>query len=223
MLAQAAGLALFAAMSPTAILIGAVYLGSARPRQTVLCYLAGAVVVATIAGVVVLVALRAGHLELRSARTPRYGLRLGLGLAMLTAGAVVSRHKPRLQPGPRPSKGIVSRLVAEPAPATALLAGALVFAPSLTFLAAVQVIATAQASDLLSALGLAMVIVIDVMFVWLPFLAYVSAPQRTTRLLGAFNSWLRVHGRPVLAATLAVAGTLLAIDGFAGLISRLAG
>jgi hypothetical protein len=41
MLAEAAGFAFLAALSPTALLIAAIYLGSARPRRTVLCYLAG--------------------------------------------------------------------------------------------------------------------------------------------------------------------------------------
>ena len=39
MLVQAAGLAVLAAVSPTALLLAAVYLGSARPRTTLLLYL----------------------------------------------------------------------------------------------------------------------------------------------------------------------------------------
>jgi len=45
MLLQAAGFAVLAALSPTALLITAIYLGSARPRTTALCYLAGAVLI----------------------------------------------------------------------------------------------------------------------------------------------------------------------------------
>ena len=44
MLFQAAGLALLSALSPTALLVAAVYLGSARPTLTSLFYLAGATV-----------------------------------------------------------------------------------------------------------------------------------------------------------------------------------
>ena len=40
-LVQAAGLALLAALSPTALLVAAVYLGSARPRLTATFYLIG--------------------------------------------------------------------------------------------------------------------------------------------------------------------------------------
>jgi uncharacterized membrane protein len=54
MLLQAAGFAVLAALSPTALLITAIYLGSARPRTTALCYLAGAVLISTVMGIAVL-------------------------------------------------------------------------------------------------------------------------------------------------------------------------
>jgi hypothetical protein len=250
MLLQAAGFAVLAALSPTALLITAIYLGSARPRTTALCYLAGAVLISTLMGIAVLLLLRYGHFQLPGHRTPRYGLRLGLGLLILAAIAVVARRKPRLlglsgqargpgQPGrpaipgppgqppdpghpgqPGGGKGIVSRLVSSPAPVTAFVAGVLVFLPALTFIAAIQVIATARAGLPLSALGLAIVIVINVGFVWLPFLAYLAMPDLTTRKLTAFNAWLRAHGRILLVLALLVAGAVLTVDGLLGLIRR---
>jgi len=250
MLLQAAGFAVLAALSPTALLITAIYLGSARPRTTALCYLAGAVLISTLMGIAVLLLLRYGHFQLPGHRTPRYGLRLGLGLLILAAIAVVARRKPRLlglsgqargpgQPGRPPipgppgqppdpghpgqpggGKGIVSRLVSSPAPVTAFVAGVLVFLPALTFIAAIQVIATARADFPLSTLGLLIVIVINVAFVWLPFLAYLAAPGLTTRKLTAFNAWLRAHGRILLVLALLVAGAVLTVDGLLGLIRR---
>lgn len=241
MLLQAAGFAVLAALSPTALLISAIYLGSARPRTTALCYLAGAVLISTVMGIAVLLILRYGHFQLPGHRTPRYGLRLGLGLLILAAIAVVARRRPRLlglpgqprspgQPGQLPNpghpgqpgqgRGIVSRLVSSPAPMTAFVAGVLVFMPALTFLAAIQVIATARAGVPLSALGLVIVIVINVAFVWLPFLAYLAAPDLTTRKLSAFNAWLRARGRILLMLALLVAGAVLIVDGLLGLIGR---
>ena len=247
MLLQAAGFAVLAALSPTALLISAIYLGSARPRTTALCYLAGAVLISTVMGIAVLLLLRYGDFQLPGHRTPRYGLRLGLGLVILAAIAVVARRKPRLlglsgqplnpgQPGqprnpghpgqpptpghpgtPGQGKGIVARLVSSPAPTTAFVAGVLVFMPALTFIAAIQVIATARAGVPLSALGLVIVIVINVAFVWLPFLAYLAAPGLTTRKLTAFNAWLRAHGRILLMLALLVAGAALTVDGLFGL------
>jgi hypothetical protein len=236
MLAQAAGFAVLAALSPTALLITAIYLGSARPRTTALCYLAGAVLISTVMGIAVLLLLRSGHFQLPGHRTPRYGLRLGLGLLILAAIAVVARRKPRLlglsgqsaRPGqsgnpghpgqPGQGKGIVSRLVSSPSPLTAAVVGMLVFLPAVTFIAAIQVIATARAGVPLSALGLVIVIAINVAFIWLPFLAYLAAPDLTTRKLTAFNASLRAHGRILLMLTLLVAGAILVVNGLLGLI-----
>ena len=197
--------------------------------------------ISTVMGIAVLLLLRYGHFQLPGHRTPRYGLRLGLGLLILAAIAVVARRRPRLlglsgrprshgqagqptgpgHPGqPGRGKGIVSRLVASPAPMTAFAAGVLVFMPALTFIAAIQVIATARAGVPLSALGLVIVIVINVAFVWLPFLAYLAAPDLTTRKLAAFNAWLRARGRILLMLALLVAGAVLTVDGLLGLIGR---
>jgi hypothetical protein len=218
MLVQAAGLAFLAAVSPAALLVAAIYLGSARPRVTVLAYLAGAVVTATALGVVVLVLLRSGHFDLHSNRQPRYGLRLGLGLLTIAAAVVVARRRRRVPKRAKEKQGLVSRLAASPAPATAFLTGVLVFGPSMTFIAAVQVVATAHASAALTAAGLAVVVVIDVVFVWLPILAFLAAPEATARHLAAFNGWLRAHGRVILTAALAIAGVLLTVNGLTGLI-----
>jgi hypothetical protein len=62
------------------------------------------------------------------------------------------------------------------------------------------------------------VIVINVAFVWLPSLAYLAAPDLTTRELTAFNAWLRAHGRILVMLALLVAGAALTVNGLLGLI-----
>ena len=220
MIVQAAGLAVLAAISPTVLLIAAVYLGSARPRKTLLAYLAGALLMSIVMGIVVLVALRAGGFSLPSHRTDRYGLRLGLGILILLAGLVLARRKPKPANPDRPHPGLMARLTASPAPYTAFLAGIVVFAPGVTFIAAVQVVATAKTSLSLTVVGLAVIVAINVALVWLPLLAYLVAPEVTTRRLVAFNAWLRRNGRIILASTLVAAGLIVAISGLIGLIQK---
>jgi hypothetical protein len=219
-LAQAAGLALLASLSPTALLVSAVYLGSARPRLTGLFYLAGAVLMSLVMGLVILELLRNLGLSHAREHTPRYGLRLGLGILLLAAGAFVARRKPR-QPDPDQAQpGLVSRMVANPKPLSAFLVGLLIFAPGLSFLAAVQVIATARASVELTALAVGIVVVINVLLVWLPIMLHLIAPKATGQRLTAFNTWLRAHGHTVLVVVLIAVGAIMIVNGSLGLIRR---
>jgi hypothetical protein len=114
----------------------------------------------------------------------------------------------------------VSRLVASPNPSAAFLVGVILFAPSATFIAAVQVVATANASAVTTAVALVIVVILTGLIVWLPLLTYLAAPEATTRRLRALNGWLRVNGRVLLMSALAVGGILLIINGSAGLAGR---
>lgn len=220
MLAQAAGLALLAALSPTALLVAAVYLGSARPRLVSVFYLAGALLMSLVMGVMVLVALRSAGLSHPGQHTPRYGLRLGLGVLLLAAGIAVAARGARRPALGSTQRGVVSRMVANPAPLSAFVAGLVVFAPGVSFIAAVQVIATAQASLGLTALGVALVVLINVLLVWLPLVLHLLAPGLTTRRLTAFNAWLRDNASKILVVVLVVVGAIMSINGVVGLAAR---
>jgi Sap, sulfolipid-1-addressing protein len=220
MIIQAAGLALLASLSPTALLVAAVFLGSARPRVTGAFYLAGALTMSLIMGVVLVVVLRSADLNRPAQHAPRYGLRLGLGILLVAAAIALARRKPRPPDPAKPQQGIVSKLVANPTPLSALLAGLLIFAPGATFLAALQVIATARANVAETAVALIVVVVINVLLVWLPIVFYLVAPEFTTRHLTAFNGWLRAHGKAILVWVLIVAGAIMIGNGIFGLVAN---
>ena len=220
MILQAAGLALLAALSPTALLVAAVYLGSARPRLIGMFYLAGAVIMTVIMAIVVLLVLHSIGLNQPREHEPRYGLRLGLGVIALVAGIVIAARKPK-QPDPdKPVQGIMSRLVANPGPVSAFVVGVLVFTPGVTFVAAMQVIATAKASIEAIVTAAILVVIINVVLVWLPIVLHLIAPGPTSRYLTAFNAWLRAHGPVLLAGVLIVAGVILTINGSLGLAAQ---
>jgi Sap, sulfolipid-1-addressing protein len=221
-IAQVAGLALLAALSPTALLAAAVYLGSARPRQTTVFYLAGAVLMSTIIAVVALVILRTVGLNRPDQHNPRYGLRLGLGLLLLVVGAVIvvrRRRRPPDQGKKKKKPGLVSRMIASPSPLSAFIVGVLLFAPGVTFLAAVQVIATARADIEVTTTAVAVAVVIDVALVWLPLVFYLIVPGLTQHRLKAFNGWLRAHGSTLLAGAIFAVGAIMVADGCYGLIA----
>jgi hypothetical protein len=220
MFEQAAGLAALGALYPPALVIAAVYLGSATPRKMTGLYVVGAIVMTVATGIALLVVLRAGDFSLPTHRTPRYGLRVFIGVLALAAAAYLFwRYRHRRAPDQAKSKkpGRIARMTAHPRPLTAILVGFLLFAPGAGFIAAVQVIATAKASLGATAGALALVIVIDIAFAWLPLLVHVLAPDRTTRALRAFDAWLTAHGRAVLEAAMAAVGLILVIDGAVGL------
>jgi Sap, sulfolipid-1-addressing protein len=218
-LVQAAGLALLSALSPTALLIAAVYLGSARPGLTSLSYLVGAVLMSFVMGVVVLLALRSAGLNHPGQHAARYGLRLGLGILFVAAGTFAATRKPRSHDPAKAHHGLVSRMVADPAPLSAFAVGLLVFAPGVTFVAALQVIATAQAGPDLTVLAVILVVVINVLLVWLPIMLHLVAPRATEKHLKAFNTWLRANGRTVLVGVLVAAGGIMLFDGLYGFIT----
>lgn len=218
MLIQAVGLALLAAVSPTAAAVSAVFLSKANPQRIVLIYLTGAIIMTAIMAAIVFAVLQSEHLYRPAEREPRYGLRLGLGLAMLLAGAYLKRRGPnRPDPAASKDKGFIARLTARPGPRTAFIVGLLVYTPSLTFVAAVQVVATAKQSLPASIIVLVLVTVITVAFAWLPLILYLLAPHQTGRMLRGLDGWLRSHGYVLTVAALLIGGIVLAINGALGL------
>jgi len=217
-LAEAAGFAVLASVSPTALLVMVVYLSTANPRTMALLYVAGAVVMTVATGVALLVVIRITGLNLPRGHDPRFGLRLGLGVLAL-AGAVFYALRRRPEPVPdKPRRpGFMARLMARPSPRIAFVTGLLLFAPGATFIAAVQVVATSDASVPLIVLALAIVVTITAIVVWLPLIAYLAAPDATTRRLALVNEWLRRHGRTVVVYALGVGGAVLIVNGALGL------
>jgi hypothetical protein len=217
MVLQAAGFALLATVSPTALLVMAVFLGSANPRVTALFYVAGAVIMTVVMAIVLLLVIRFVGLDQPRQHDPRYGLRLGLGVIAL-AGCVFMLRRRRPEPDQeRQKKSFMDRLVAQPSPRTAFIAGLLLFAPGVSFIAAVQVIATAHATVAVTVAAVVIVVIISALVVWLPLVAYLAAPDATTRRLRKMNDGLRTHGREIATVALAVAGAVLVVDGALGL------
>ncbi len=219
---QAAGLALIAACYPPAILVAALFLASARPGRTSALFVFGGVLIVTVVGTIALIALRAGGLSLPTQHQTRYGLRLALGLVALIAAAVIARRKPgqkqeTADPGKPKKPNLIQRMTADPKPGTAFVVGMLMFGPSITFIAAVQVVASSKA-DVASTIGaMAMIVVLTVAFAWLPLVAYLIAPDPTARTLRNFDAWLRRYRKAVIVSAVGLIGVVLVVQGIAGL------
>jgi hypothetical protein len=216
MIGQAAGFALLAAISPTALIVMAVFLGSANPRLTALAYVTGAFTMTVIMAIVVLYVLRGTGLNLPREHDSLYGFRLGLGVLALAGAVYLARFKRPQRDVAKQGQGLMARLTAMPSVRTAFAAGVLIFAPSATFIAAVQVVATAQAGVSVTALTLVIIIVLTCMVVWLPLITYLAEPDATTRWLKAVNDWIRLHVKRLGIFALAVCGVILIVNGALG-------
>ena len=73
-------------------------------------------------------------------------------------------------------RACLARLTASPTPRTAFLVGLVLYAPSATFIAAVQVVATANAGVPVTAGSLALVVILTAAAVWVPLVAFLAAP-----------------------------------------------
>src|SRR5215467_13659811 len=156
MLAQALGYALLGAISPTALVVAAIFLGSANPRRAAIFFLSGAALITVAMAVVLFLVLRAGGLSKPGEWQARYGLRLGLGIVALGVSLLLARRKPRL-PDPDKRPNLVMRMASRPTPREAFAVGVLLFTPSITYVAAVQVIATSSAATAEVVLGLVLI------------------------------------------------------------------
>lgn len=183
-------------------------------------YVAGAILMTSVMAVTLLFVLRAVGLNHAREHEPRSALRFGLGVVTLAAGVFIGRRRsqpPAASEGEAKRPGLVARLTATPTPRTAFLLGLLLFAPSTTFIAAVQVVATANASVPVTAVAMVIVVALSAATVWLPLLAFLAAPDATTRRLRTANEWLRARGRTLLVGAMWIAGALLVVDGALGL------
>jgi Sap-like sulfolipid-1-addressing protein len=95
--------------------------------------------------------------------------------------------------------------------------GLLLFVPSATFVAAVQVVATANEGVPVTTAAIIVVVILTGLTVWLPLLTYLVFPEATTRILRTTNEWLRERGRILVIGALWIAGVILVVDGALGL------
>jgi hypothetical protein len=219
MFLEAAGLAFLAALSPVALLMASVFLGSAHPRRAAAFYLVGASAISLAMCIVFLVVVRSFGLAQPIEHDPRYAFRLGLGVGLLIVG-VVARRRRKGEGEPHPTsdqQGRLHRLAANPSALNAVVVGVLVYTSGVALLAAVQVIATDQVGVGQTIAATIMVIAINVFLVWLPLLIHFVAPEATGRRLASFNRWIRDHRQAVASGVLLVVGAIMVGNGIYGL------
>ena len=99
------------------------------------------------------------------------------------------------------------------------LFGAAMYIPSIFYLTATHEVAKSHPGVVPTGLALLLITVIVLLFVEVPILLYVLAPDRTARILGGWNAWLSRHARTIIVVAAAVIGAYLLVTGIVDLVN----
>ena len=213
MSAQTLAFAFIAALYPVGLLAITFLLASDRPMTLGLSFFAGAATTLFVVGVLMLTVLESAGLGDSDSGSTRGGFQIGFGTAMLVAAWLIWRRP--APTGPKKEPSWKARLRGA-RPLAVFFTGAILYAPSGSYLASVQDIATSD-SGLAYGLQLLIVIAIVLITVEIPLAAYALKPEATARMLLKVEGWVGRHGRQALVAGLVVIGVYLIVEGILNL------
>ncbi len=132
-----------------------------------------------------------------SEQTPRYGVDLGLGMTFLVGAWLHAHHVPKPKRDKEPSrvtKAAGAGLIA------VFVVGIAMYTPSPTYLAALEIVASAKLSTAAAAAWIAFVMFLLLLTIEVPILLFWLAPGWTVPKLSALNQWLGRNGRILFAS-----------------------
>ena len=212
------------ALNPAALVACAVYLSRERGIRLGNGLLIGGLLMSLLVGVVVLLLVRYTGLELPKNRTPRHGVRLGLGIVALALAAFLPWVKVHVRRGEKAADkpSIVTRLMETAGVGGAILVGVLIFLPSVQYLSGVQTIATDERGITAAVLLIVVAAFINVTLVWVLLAAYLRSPDWTQVNLTKANTkiaWVKTHSELIIRIILTIVGAYLVISSATGLAS----
>jgi arginine exporter protein ArgO len=211
---QAIPLALTASLYPFGLAVLLLLAEAERYKGRVMVFLAGAAICTLAIGFAVVFALHGAGLGQQGEQSPRYGLRIGIGVAFVAVAVILARRPPKPK---KSGESKVTRAAQKGGLIAVLAAGVLLYLPSPTYLSALQVVGSTKLSTAATVGWVFVVVAITLITIWVPALIIVLAPGWSKPKLAALNSWLSRNSRTLLIAVLAVLGTWQIIDGIIGL------
>jgi len=211
---QAIPLALIASLYPFGLAVVLLLAEAERYKGRVTVFLAGAAICTLGIGFAVVFALHGAGLGQQSEQSPRYGLRIGIGVAFVVAAVILARRPPRPK---KSGESKVTHAARNGGLIAVLVAGVLLYLPSPTYLSALQEVGSSKLSTAATVAWVVIVVAITLITVWVPVLVIVLAPGWSKPKLAALNSWLSRNSRTLLIVVLVVLGTWQIIDGIIGL------
>jgi hypothetical protein len=212
---QAIPLALIASVYPIGVAALIILLQGSRPKARSRAFLAGAAICMLAIGFALVFVLRGSGLTHSNNSSPRYGLRLAIGVGFLV-GAWFLHHRP-----PKPKTDKPSRLMTaanNPRVLIAFIVGIALYSPSPSYLSALEVVGSSKLPTATLVAWVFIVVALALLTLELPVLLFHLAPDWTTQKLQAMHEWLGVHGRNLLIVVLIVLGIWQFIYGLVGLV-----
>jgi hypothetical protein len=214
---QAIPLALISSLYPFGLVALVLLLGASRPRARAVVFLMGAAVCLLVVGFLLVFVLARLGINHSDNSTPRYALRLGIGVLFLLGAWALARRPPRpKQPADQPSR--VSKTIASSSLFAVFVLGVALYTPSPTYIAALDVIGGTKMSTAATLVWVVIVVMLVLITIEIPIVLYIAAPGWTIPKLEALNGWLDRNGRTLLVYVLAVLGVWQIVDGLAGLL-----
>ena len=227
-------LALFAMVNPTLLAAVTVMLLMPNPKRLMLGYLLGAYTTSIGAGLLIVFSLHGSSAEHTSKRHLSPAVDIAVGVLLLALAWVLGtgRDQPfrerrrrkkeaklrTRQEAGKPTESLPLRMLGKGDPKLTFVVGAMLSYPGVSYLVALDRIHTLDAGTVA---GVALVLffcLTQQVFLELPLLGYLIAPDPTHDAVSRFKAWMGRSGRTAAVIGLSVIGALLLARGIIPLV-----
>ncbi len=223
-------LSLFAMFNPTLLAAVTVMLLLENPKRLMLGYLLGAYTTSITLGLAIVFSLQDSSFESTSRSTISPAEDIAVGLILLLVAYVLGtgrdeplrerrqRRKEKKAEGSEPKEPWVQRMLGRGSPRITFVVGLLLSFPGVSYLDALSHMADLDPGVVPTVLLVLFFCLMQQIFLELPLLGYVFAPDKTQDRVVRFRSWIDANGRRAAVIGAAVLGVLLIIRGLATLL-----
>ena len=224
MLAELLPLALVAPLYPPILAMVVVILARPSPRNLLLAYVLGALLVSIAAGLAIVAALNAGNVVGGSDRTVNPAVDIATGLVAYFVAWILLTDRDRQLRERRARRKAEKADGRDPWSRRALerdsvrltfLLGVVLNTPGASYLVALKDIAAANQSTTTQVIEIVAFNLIMFVLAEVPLVGYTLRPERTREVLNAANDWLGGHSRQIVMALCLAVGTFLLARGIA--------
>ena len=220
-------LAIFAALNPKLLAIDLLLIENRRPRAMFLCLLLGGMTVALAVGLLDVLVFRADAISAQ--RSVSAGVDLAIGLLLVAVGALLATgrlHGRRRTPAPVPAGGVppdkpeepekkdtwAVRILREPRLGLAMLIGALIGIPGVSYLTALHQLVTGKSATATQIIAVVIFVVIEFALIIIPYAFLELRPEATKARLKHAQNWLTTHALQLIATIALLLGAYLVIS-----------